>query len=333
VRPIHLEETDYALIGEIDEIQVFDGHIFVLDIFIAKKLFVYDMNGKYIRQIGTMGQGPDEYMGILSFCIDPDKKEIYLLDYWKTRLLKYRIEDGKLLNKIDLPRGISYSDIAYVEGNIYADITHDNPDESDNLICKIDLKTGEFKEYISAEIYNANWNENLGCGFIRDNLLKYRGSYTNTVFACKKDGIYPYMTVKSTDWVRNGDILTNEEGEEDLRKVIEKGRAYDIHNYFENDTCIYFQYYKKEYTYHIVFNKQTQVTYRYQFTVNNMRYSFDNFIYNLYSVNSKFAYDWMFSEIALSYLKEGKLSSELAKQVELLNLDEEGYVILEYELK
>jgi hypothetical protein len=35
----------------------------------------------------------------------------------------------------------------------------------------------------------------------------------------------------------------------------------------------------------------------------------------------------------LLFLKKGKLSSELAKQVELLNLDEEGYVILEYELK
>jgi hypothetical protein len=161
VRPIRLEETDYALIGEIHEIQVVNNQIFVLDMLIAKKLFVYDMNGKYIRQIGAMGQGPDEYMGISYFCIDPDRKEIYLLDYWKNRLMKYRIEDGKLLDKIDLPRGISYAEIAYVEGNIYADITHDNPDESDNLICKIDLKTGEFKEYISAEIYNADWNENF----------------------------------------------------------------------------------------------------------------------------------------------------------------------------
>ncbi|MDR1554121.1 MAG: 6-bladed beta-propeller [Prevotellaceae bacterium] len=72
VRPIRLEETDYALIGEIDEIQVFDNHIFVLDILIAKKLFVYDINGKYIRQIGAMGQGPDEYMGISHFCIQTD---------------------------------------------------------------------------------------------------------------------------------------------------------------------------------------------------------------------------------------------------------------------
>jgi hypothetical protein len=37
VRAIRLEETDYALIGEIDAIQAFDNNIFVLDAFIAKK--------------------------------------------------------------------------------------------------------------------------------------------------------------------------------------------------------------------------------------------------------------------------------------------------------
>jgi hypothetical protein len=336
VRPVRLEETDYALIGEIDEIQIFDNNIFVLDMLIAKKLFVYDMTGKYIRQIGTMGQGPDEYMGISYFCIDPDRKEIYLLDYWKNRLLKYRIEDGKLLDKINLPRSISYSDIAYVEGNIYADITHDDPDESDNLICKIDLKTGEFKEYISAETYNAGWNENLGSGFIRDNSLKYCGSYTNTVFICNKDGIYPYMSVKGKDWVRNGDIPAIKDdnmGIEDIKAVSEKGRAYGIHTYFENDTCIHFHYNKGKNIYHIVYNKQTQAVYRHQSTVNDINYSANEFVYNLVSVNSKFAYDIMRSNVVLSFLKKGKLSPELAKQVELLNLEEEGFVILEYELK
>jgi hypothetical protein len=122
-------------------------------------------------------------------------------------------------------------------------------------------------------------------------------------------------------------------GIEDIKAVNEKGRAYSIYKYLEKGIYIHFHYNKGKNTYHIVYNKQTQSVYRHQSTVNDINYSFDSPIYNLFSVNSKFAYDCMRSEIALSYLKEGKLSSELAKQVELLNLDEEGYAILEYELK
>jgi len=287
------------------------------------------MNGKFIRQIGTSGIGPDEYQGIFSFCIDSDRKEIYLLDHWKTRLLKYRIEDGKLLDKIKLPRGISYSDIAYVEDNIYAVITHDNPDESNNLLFKIDVKTREIKEYISTEIPSSGWS-NIKGRFIKDNIPKYRGSYTNTVFSCRKDSVYLYMSVKSKDWVRSGEIPLTDE---DYRAFNEKGRAHDIHKYFENDTCIHFSYFKKGNTYHIVYNKQTQAIYRYQSTVNDINYRFDSTVYNLFSVNSQFAYDWMYSNTVLYFLKKEQFSSELAKQIELLNLDEEGFLILEYELK
>jgi hypothetical protein len=333
VRAIRIEETDDALIGEIDEIQVSDNNIFILDILIAKKLFVYDMNGKYIRQIGSLGQGPDEYQGILSFCIDPDKKEIYLLDYWKNRLLKYRIADGKLLDKINLPRGISYSNISYVEDNIYASIIHDEPEKSINMLFKLDLKTGEFNEYKTAEIFGDCWNRNINDRLVKNNSLKYSGLYTNTVFSCGKNGVHPYMSVKSKDWVRCGDIPVTEENDMGMSAVNEKGRAYDIHTYFESDTCIHFHYDKGKDTYRIVYNKQTQAVYRYQSTVNDINYSVDYSVYNLYSVNSKFAYDWMYSNVVLSFLKTGKFSPALAKQIELLNLDEEGFIVLEYELK
>jgi hypothetical protein len=330
VRPIRLEETDYALIGEIDKIQAFDNNIFVLDAYIAKKLFVYDMNGKYIQQIGAMGQGPDEYMGVLSFCIDTDKKEIYLLDYWKYRLLKYRIEDGKLLDKINLPHDISYSDLVYVENNIYMCITHDNYEENDNLLFKIDLKTKKITEYLSAgEIFNTNKNIQSGW-FFYGNSPKYSRYYAATVFSCKEDGVYPYIAVKSDDWVHGEDVYDDNS----MTDIIKENYAYVIIDYYESDACIHFNYCKGSKTRHIAYNKQTGVTYHYLSIVNDINYRVDgsNF-YNVMSVNSKYVYDMMYSNIALSFLKEEKFSLELERQMELLDLDEEGYVLLEYEFK
>jgi hypothetical protein len=333
VRPIRLEETDYALIGEIEQVQAFDNNIFVLDAFIAKKLFVYDMNGKYVKQIGASGQGPDEYTGILRFCIDPDKKEIYLLDYWRYKLLKYRIEDGKLLDKIDLPRGISYWDMAYIEDNIYVCITHENFEDNDNLLLKIDLTTGEFQEYLSAgKIFKTNSNI-TGGQIIGNNPPLYGRLHANTVFSCKADSVYPYVVVQSSDWVHGEDIY-----DYDFDDLIENDRAYSIHRYFEDDTCIPFDYNKGKNTYHIAYNKQTNAAYHYRSIVNNIDYKGNepndyNMHYNMRSVNSKLGYDMMFSNVVLSFLKKGVFSPELAKQIELLNLDEEGYIILEYELK
>jgi hypothetical protein len=114
------------------------------------------------------------------------------------------------------------------------------------------------------------------------------------------------MSVKSKDWVRCGDIPETEQDDMGTSAVNEQGRAYDIHKYFENDTCIHFHYDKGKDTYRIVYNKQTQAVYRYQSTVNDINCSFDSPVYNLFSVNSKFAYDWMYSNVVLSFLKTGK---------------------------
>jgi hypothetical protein len=330
VRPIRLEETDYALIGEIDEIQVFDNKIFVLDMLIAKKLYVYDMNGKYIKQIGAWGQGPDEYMGISSFCIDSDKKEIYLLDYWKNRLLKYGIEDGKLLDKINLPRNVSYSNLIYVEGNIYTCITHDNDENNDNLLLKIDLKTGKFKEYLNAKnIFHTNKNIQSGW-FFYGNPPKYSRFYANSIFSCTRDGVYPYIVIKSNDWVKGEDVYDDNS----MNDFIKNNRAYIISNYFENDTCIHFNYSRGSEDYHVCYNKQTKIASHYQSIVNDINYRVNDYnYYNMMSINSKFVYDMMFSDVVLHFLEEGKLSHELERQMKLLDLDEEGYVLLEYEFK
>jgi hypothetical protein len=338
VRPILLEEPDYALIGDVYEIQVLDNQIFILDMLIAKKLFVYDMNGKFVRQIGVIGQGPGEYLGIWDFCIDSDRKEIYLFDYWRSKLLKHRISDGKYLHTINLPLGITYSRIAYCDNNIYASIAHDNLGESDNLLMKIDLKTEKFTEYISADIYNSGWTTLSHREFYKNKPLRYSGRYMNTVFAIENDTLYPYFTVKSKDWVQRNDILSDEkmklEEDYDYEDIFnKKGRAFSIKNYIENDSCIHFEYRKETYS-HIIYNKKTQTTYRYYPIIDD--FADISRIYNSYYfwyVNSKFAYRLSTSEAMSSSLKKSMLAPDLAKQVEALKLEDEGFVILEYELK
>jgi hypothetical protein len=344
VRPILLEETDFALIGDIYGMKVFNSEIFILDMMIAKKLFVYDMNGKFLRQIGSMGGAAFEYRWIADFCIDPEKNEIYLLDNTSNKLLKHRIDDGKHLETVFLPQGIIYSEIAYVDGCIYAGITHDNPEDGDNLLLKFDLKTKKFEECLSAKTFGACWNHSINGGFLINyqpklNQPKYIGLYTNTVFVCDRDSVYPYMTVKSKNWVQCGDI-PNDAEDMGTSAVAEKGRTFWISYYFENDTCLYFTCNKGWNNCNILYNKQTQAVYLYKSIKNDIEFNNEAgkefYIHPvlLKSVNSKFAYNVSYTSEALRISHEkNRLSQNLAKQVETMNLPDEGYVLFEYELK
>ncbi|MDR0558787.1 MAG: hypothetical protein LBG92_01340 [Prevotellaceae bacterium] len=147
------------------------------------------------------------------------------------------------------------------------------------------------------------------------------------------------MTIKSKDWVQCGDV-PDDNDVESSSAVEEKGLAYCISHYYENDTYIYFIYNKGRHIYNIQYNKHTQSVYRYKSMINDMKFNdetsedFYSYPVLLKSVNSQFAYNVGFSSEALrDCYKENILSPSLAKQVAGMNLPEEGYVLMEYELK
>ncbi len=94
---VPLETTAESLIGEIRKIKVFKDHIYVLDAFKSKKLAVFDMQGKHIRNIGTNGDGPGEYKDMQDFTINTDNNDIIILDKW-LNILTYS-SDGQFIKR------------------------------------------------------------------------------------------------------------------------------------------------------------------------------------------------------------------------------------------
>lgn len=96
---ISLETTPSCLIGRIQKIEIYKDQIFILDPFIAKKLLVFDMSGKFLYQISERGKGPGEYMDIFDFVIRENK--IYILND-RTSVIEYTI-DGVFIKTYPLP--------------------------------------------------------------------------------------------------------------------------------------------------------------------------------------------------------------------------------------
>lgn len=98
---VRLETEQSNLIGRIDQILLCDSFIVVVDQHIAKAIFVFNYDGKYLNRISRLGNGHGEYLLINHVAIN-DNKEVCILDNIKERLLKFDIT-GDLVASQNLP--------------------------------------------------------------------------------------------------------------------------------------------------------------------------------------------------------------------------------------
>ena len=68
------------LIGNITKLQIFEDRIYVLDRFSAKKVFIFDMQGKLLKVIDDQGGGPKEYSQLGDMYINEDTRELIIAD-------------------------------------------------------------------------------------------------------------------------------------------------------------------------------------------------------------------------------------------------------------
>jgi hypothetical protein len=333
VRTIILEEHDNGLIGEIQWIQAFDDYILIFDFFIAKKLFVFDKNGKFLRQIGNKGRGPGEYIQVIDFCIDPEKREIYLLDSGSSKVLKYNLDTGEYISSINLPKdGIAPYLITRAYDELFLKVNfYGQKEENDNLLMKFDFKTEKYTDYISSKKWNLDWGHSVYSSYnfflSQQPPLRYAEMFMNTVFAIEKDSIYPYFTLNTKNWPQK---VTYEEWDKGFIK------AHNIHNYFEYQDYIHLQYKYQRYRYTVVYNKKTDEAKIYDFSQNDLVFSKGHCIPEYYYVdyqNSK-AYGFIHGFIFNSDKYE--LAPGLDKREELMKLmksNNEHIVVFEYEFK
>lgn len=76
IKYIPLETKSECMVGDIKKVLKSENLIFLADF--LDNLFVFDLNGKFIRKIGNKGKGPNEYITIADFTINNVNKEIVI---------------------------------------------------------------------------------------------------------------------------------------------------------------------------------------------------------------------------------------------------------------
>lgn len=87
-----LEETKNSSVGMLWKIKITDDYIIINDL---KNTMVFDKQGKYLRSIGRIGEGPGEFKA--AECLDVKGSILVLYDTAMMRVTLYDINTGKYL--------------------------------------------------------------------------------------------------------------------------------------------------------------------------------------------------------------------------------------------
>ena len=95
IEAIELEMTDNSLINGISGIRLAGDYIVVYE---SRSIFLFDKTGKFVRKIGSVGQGPGEFLYIRNVATDIKNTSLFVLCRMSGKIICYDFE-GKVIKE------------------------------------------------------------------------------------------------------------------------------------------------------------------------------------------------------------------------------------------
>ena len=206
VEAIELEVTDESLIQKPNRILYSSDFIIVQE---AKSIMLFDNSGKFIRRIGSVGQGPAEFTSIADIAADFDSKRIYIFS-GGVKLTCYDFEGNLIkvsplgyyvrlynvyLNYID-NKLLLLSESMITEGNrktqcrLYG--VDDNLLKSDSILVK-SFDSNEIVYISNYQDYITKEGDNVYLYYF---MLVPNNMVSDTLYLLNKNQLSPYLNIK-----------------------------------------------------------------------------------------------------------------------------------------
>ena len=262
VKAIFLETNESCLIGRIDKIQVCDQFILVLDRMIAKSLFVFDNEGRFIRKIGNIGNGPGEYISISDFTIDKENKTIFLLDKSLERIHKYELTLGKYINSIKLDQRLSSNNLEYFGGKLYADAFFYKHTDNNSLLRIIHESSEKEERHLNVMEYHKGFS-NTHSSILRKSFyfrengnLVFIQPFMDHLIEITNDSIHSLVDLKGNNCLTSGEIKKYNDAFIDMRELMMLDKYFYITSFIEKGDLIIFSMMKGRGIHTILINKK-----------------------------------------------------------------------------
>lgn len=251
---IVLETRPECIVENVRSLELWGDSIFVLDDRNCA-LYVFQMDGKYVRKVGDKGNGRGEYVSPADFSIDREKRVLYVWDEATRKVLAYDLPSLSHLSstKIPLNDGQSYC-LQVLGGSLYLNHASLEDGGGEHEILRYDRNDGkQVDAYVDAERYNRGWTLPLRqqfSAFYAKNTArpKYVGLFSNVIFSMTEEGGVPTYFVKSGDFATEEEVRGIAEAARrngfvyDLSDLYERGRVSQISRYVEWDGKVCFQF-------------------------------------------------------------------------------------------
>lgn len=257
---LNLSSDNETYIGDITNIQITDDRIYTLDTFGARGLYIFDREGIPLHIINDYGKGPGEFIGPSAFAIDDSNNQIILYDAGNNKLLFYNKEDYEFLFEEILS---FFPETFTVTENNFLFYLNNIPNEYDSnfIITNKDLKV------VGTELP------------IKETMLGYHFFYPFN-FSSSDERVYffapsdYYIYTTDRDHVSFREYINVDFGDRSLPNSFYKEQAnnqsrlaeigesaYNISNYFETDSFIFFVYKsgKRSFHYYIESKKSGRI--------------------------------------------------------------------------
>lgn len=234
------------LLANIKGIRIYNERIYVWDR--SNQLVCYDMQGKMIYRINSIGNGPGEYSEINAFTINPDKAEFVIYDNSRISLLYYSLIDGKYLRTEPFSKP-NPSEIAYFDHVFfYNNRNHwSYPDDSllhySLLVSPDGLKMNQhyFPHNEAEEKYI--FSPSMQTFYDNEKSLYYCRNFDNIVYQLGKDSLIARYRID----LPNPLPFSKIEERANEQELIKSGYAFGISNVYECDSLLYFRFLKDGY--------------------------------------------------------------------------------------
>ncbi len=250
IRLIPLETNEKCLIGAISQIEIFDNKIYVLDSSVAKSLFVFDIEGRFIKKVGIVGKGSGEYIRPGMFSIDCLEKKIYILDSIQKKIIIFSIQ-GELEDELKLDASLLINQFTVSSNYIYIDQISAKHIKSKYLLNILNNSGKIIAENFSSKIYQKGFEQpyNISNNFFKsDKGIKYVKPLFDTVFSISEKIVQPYLVVSTENNVSSSEV--QQLNKYDISELSEHYKTdfegfMGITNYMESKNMITFNFWNK----------------------------------------------------------------------------------------
>lgn len=183
---VNPEKSDESLLGLVSKVEVYKGRIYAKDMLVSKGIYIFDMDGKFLRKPTSIGQGPEEYITLSDFKIDKKNDKLIINDRYNKTVSFLDLEGNFFDRKKVNFSGEYFAPLPKDEYAFFMDISSIDGEDA-VLVANKDFKT--IRSY-----YPVNQNHNFILGVptrlttTDEGAVLFSPPYDNKIYEITKDG-------------------------------------------------------------------------------------------------------------------------------------------------